>query len=249
MLHLHPSQHLHIQGGQLSVMLARDENEVREAQRLRYKVFAEEMKANIPFHDGLDIDRFDEHCRHLIVRDNQSGRVVGCYRLLMAEGAAALGGWYADSEFDLARLQHILPQTVELGRACVHQDYRSGSTITLLWAGLIKFMQQQGMEYMIGCGSMSMADGGHFAASLFTRLRKTCYAPAEYRVFPKNPLPIHALQSDLTVEMPSLIKGYVRAGAYICGEPHWDADFNCADVLVMMPMSRINHRYARHFVK
>ncbi len=249
MLQLQTPTHLSIQGGSLNVSLARDEHEVAEAQRLRYKVFAEEMGANITAVDGLDVDHFDPFCRHLIARDRESGRVIGCYRLLTAEGAKAAGGWYSAAEFDLTRLQHVLPQTVELGRACVHQDYRSGSTITLLWAGLVQFMQQQDLGFMIGCGSISMADGGHFAASLFTQLQQKYYAPPEYRVFPKNPLPIHALQRDLAVECPALIKGYVRAGAYICGEPHWDADFNSADVLVMMPMSRLNPRYARHFLK
>lgn len=249
MLQRQTQTHLSIQGGQFSVSLARDAHEVAEAQRLRYKVFAEEMGANIPSDDGLDVDYFDPFCRHLIVRDNDSGRVVGCYRLLTAAGAQAAGSWYSAGEFDLTRLQHILPQAVELGRACVHQDHRNGSTITLLWAGLAQFMQQNQLEYMIGCGSMSMADGGHFAASLFTQLQDKHYAPAEYRVFPKNPLPVHALQHDMAVECPTLIKGYVRAGAYICGEPHWDAEFNCADVLVMMPMSRLNPRYARHFLK
>lgn len=247
MLQLQPQPYLHIQGGQFSVLLARDEHEVAEAQRLRYKVFAEEIGANIASTDGLDVDHFDEFCRHLIVRDNTNDRVVGCYRLLTAESARAAGGWYSADEFDLTRLQHVLLQTVELGRACVHQNYRSGRVITLLWAGLVQFMRQQNMGYMIGCGSMSMADGGHFAASLFTQLRQKYYAPAEYRVFPKNPLPLRALQQDLAVECPALIKGYVRAGAYICGEPHWDAEFNCADVLVMMRLSRLDPRYARRF--
>lgn len=249
MLQLQSQSHVYIQGGSLSVSLARSEFEIEEAQRLRYQVFAEEMGANIVSNNGLDIDKYDEHCQHLLVRERENDRIIGCYRLLTAEGAAAVGGWYSANEFDLSRLQHILPHAVELGRACVHQDYRSGSTITLLWAGLMQFMQQQGLEYMIGCGSMCMKDGGHIAASIFHRLQEQCYAPPEYRVFPNNPLPIAALRQDLEVEFPALIKGYVRAGAYICGEPHWDTEFNSADVLVMMPISRINPRYARHFLK
>lgn len=249
MLQMQTPTHVHIQGGTLTVSLARDAHEVAEAQRLRYKVFAEEMGAHIVSSNGLDIDGYDGHCRHLIVREQDSGRVVGCYRLLTEVGAQAAGGWYSATEFDVSRLAHILPQAVELGRACVHQDYRSGNTIALLWAGLAQFMQQQGLEYMVGCGSLSMADGGHFAASLFQQLQRQHYAPAEYRVFPRNPLPIAALQQDLPVQCPALIRGYVRAGAYVCGEPHWDADFNCADVLVMLPMSRINPRFARHFFK
>ena len=120
MLQLQSQSHVYIQGGSLSVSLARSEFEIEEAQRLRYKVFAEEMGANIVSDNGLDTDRYDEHCQHLLVRERENDRIIGCYRLLTAESAAAVGGWYSANEFDLSRLQHILPQAVELGRACVH---------------------------------------------------------------------------------------------------------------------------------
>ena len=135
--------------GRLTVALARCDADIEEAQRLRYKVFAEEMGADIKSDNGLDVDKYDEYCRHLIVRDEDSGRAVGCYRLLTEEGARALGGWYSESEFDLARIRHLLPHTVELGRACVHRDYRHGGTVMLLWSGLVKFMQAERLEYMI----------------------------------------------------------------------------------------------------
>ena len=249
MLQHHIEQHSVIDNQRLVVTLASTQAEIEDAQRLRYEIFAKEMGAKISSINGLDIDKYDEHCQHLIVKDEDNGCVVGCYRLLTIDGARKVGGWYSAGEFDLSRIEHVLERTVELGRACVHKDYRNGGVVLLLWTGLVKFMQLENLSYMIGCGSISMADGGHFAASLFTQLQQKYYAPPEYRVFPKNPLPIHALQRDLAVECPALIKGYVRAGAYICGEPHWDADFNSADVLVMMPMSRLNPRDARHFHK
>ncbi len=233
----------------LTVSLARCAADIEEAQRLRYKVFAEEMGASIQSDNGLDVDYYDEFCRHLIVRDQDSGKVVGCYRLLTAEYARAANGWYSANEFDLSRIKHLLPHTVELGRACVHRDYRYGSTVMLLWSGLIRFMQAENLEYMIGCGSVGMADGGHFAASLYKQLAEKYLCPPEYRVFPHLPLPLHALRDDVDAECPALIKGYLRAGAYICGEPAWDAEFNCADMLIMMPMSRISDRYMKHFVK
>lgn len=249
MLHRDTRGESSAQQNRLTVTLARCDADIEEAQRLRYKVFAEELGANIQSADGLDRDRYDEYCRHLIVSDEDSGRVVGCYRLLTAAGARALGGWYSESEFDLSRISHLLPNTVELGRACVHRDYRHGGTVMMLWSGLVKFMQDEKLEYMIGCGSMSMADGGHFAASLYRKLAQQYLCPPEYRVFPHLPLPLQALQKDVPAECPALIKGYLRAGAYICGEPAWDADFNCADMLIMMPMSRVNPRYLKHFVK
>ena len=238
-----------IESSKLEVLLTRDEALIEAAQRLRYDIFAREMGANITNHNGRDIDRYDAFCRHLLVRDKTSGDIVGAYRLTTIDAAEANGGWYSASEFDLSRLENILPKCVELGRACVHKDYRSGSTISLLWMGLTQFMKLNSRDYMIGCGSMSMADGGHEAASLFRHIQQHHYAPEEYRVFPIRPLPLDQLQQDLPVTPPALLKGYLRAGVWICGEPHWDQDFNTADMLVMMPMWRINPRYAKHFVR
>lgn len=233
----------------LMVSIARNPFEVEQAQRLRYKVFAEEMGANIG-KNGLDIDGFDDYCDHLIIRDIDSQRVVGTYRILSPSMAGEAGGYYSAGEFDLSRLQHLFSRTVEVGRACVHMDYRQGSTIAMLWAGLGQYMMQHGYQYMIGCASISMADGGHTAASLYQSLQhKNHLAPAEYRVFPHCPLPIESLNQQLEVTYPPLIKGYLRLGAYVCGEPAWDPEFNSADMLMLLPMSRINPRYAAHFLK
>ncbi len=234
---------------QLYFSFARSPSEVAEAQRLRYKVFAEEMGANISSKDGYDRDGFDAFCDHLLVRDSLTNQVVGTYRILSPSMANEAGGYYSAGEFDLSRLQHLFDRTVEVGRACVHQDYRHGGTITLLWAGLAKYMQMNRYEFMIGCGSVGMADGGHMAASLYNKLQENYLSPPEYRVFPNCPLPMDALKKDLDVTCPPLIKGYLRLGAYICGEPAWDPDFNTADMLVMLPLSRLNKRYAAHFFK
>jgi putative hemolysin len=233
----------------LYLSIARTPAEVAEAQRLRYKVFAEEMGAQVSGTGGLDIDGFDDFCDHLLVRESNTHQVIGTYRILSPHQAAQAGGYYSAGEFDLSRIAHLFDRTVEVGRACVHQDYRSGGTITMLWAGLAKYMQMHHYEFMIGCASVPMNDGGHAAASLFNRLKDDHLSPPEYRVFPHNPLPIDALNQDIQVACPPLIKGYLRLGAYICSEPAWDAYFNTADMLVMLPLSRINKRYAAHFLK
>ena len=233
----------------LAVSLARSPSEVAEAQRLRYKVFSKEMGAQVSGTNGLDIDGFDQFCEHLLVRDCDTQQVVGTYRILSPQMANEAGGYYSAGEFDISRLQHLFGSTVEVGRACVHQDYRSGGTITLLWAGLANYMQIHHYEYMIGCASIPMTDGGHAAASLYNSIKDEHLSPQEYRVFAHNPLPIESLRRDLQVACPPLIKGYLRLGAYICGAPAWDAHFNTADILVMLPLSRINPRYAAHFMK
>lgn len=233
----------------LSISWARNQDEVEEAQRLRYKVFAEEMGATLSkAKDGLDQDLFDPWCDHLIVRDDETLRVVGTYRVLTPHNAKKLGSLYSESEFDLIRLSHLRPKMIELGRSCVHQDYRSGSVIMALWSGLGRYMMQGGYESMLGCASVSMADGGHFAASLHHQFSDKHLSPIEYRVFPRLALPVNQLNKALDVEPPPLVKGYLRLGAKICGAPAWDPDFNTADFLTLLRIADLHPRYARHFL-
>ncbi len=227
---------------------ASNASEIKEAQRLRYKVFAEEMGANLPPNaENLDIDEFDTYCDHLLIRDQESLKVVGTYRVLPPHKALEIGRLYSDSEFDLSRLNHLRPKMVELGRSCVHADYRSGAVIMALWSGLAQYMLKHDYEIMLGCASIPMADGGHFAASLYNSLGSEQMAPVEHHAFPRLPLPLERLNGGLEVEPPPLIKGYLKLGAKICSAPAWDPDFNTADVLTMLRLSEINPRYAKHF--
>ncbi|ENO86388.1 GNAT family N-acetyltransferase [Thauera linaloolentis] len=236
-------------GRNLHVGLATCETEILEAQKLRYRVFADEMGARLATRTpGVDRDIYDPFCEHLIVRDEDAGRIVGTYRILSPAAARKVGGYYSENEFDLTRLQHLRPRLVEIGRSCIDAEYRSGAVIALLWGGLARYMQENGYDYLVGCASISMADGGHAAASLYNRLHEKHQAPTEYHVFPRCPLPMAALRSDLATEAPPLIKGYLRAGAWICGAPAWDPDFNTADLPILMPMSKVDDRYARHFM-
>lgn len=136
-----------------------------------------------------------------------------------------------------------------MGRSCVHHDYRDGATITQLWSGLADYIGRHNHEYLIGCASISMADGGHYAASVYHKIHKLHAAPTEYSVFPHCRLPLESLNHELEVAIPPLIKGYLRLGAYIAGEPAWDPDFNCADLFILLPVSRLNARYAKHFMR
>ena len=234
----------------LTFNLARNVAEVTEAQRIRFKVFGEEMGAKLPSAElGLDIDRFDAFCEHLLVRDHGNDKVVGTYRILPPEQAAKAGGYYSETEFDISRLENLRDRMAEVGRSCVHPDYRDGATISQLWSGLADYIGKHNHEYMIGCASISMADGGHYAASVYNKVSKLHGAPAEYHVFPHCRLPLEALNGNLEVTIPPLIKGYLRLGAYIAGEPAWDPDFNCADLFILLPVSRLNARYAKHFMR
>lgn len=230
------------------VGLVRSESEVQDAKRLRYQVFAEELGARLPTTTpGVDHDLYDPFCQHLVVRDEERGRVVGTYRILTPEASRRAGRYYSDAEFDLTRLWHLKPRLVEIGRSCVAPDYRSGAVIAQLWSGIADFMQRTGYEYLMGCASIGMRDGGHNAAGIYRQLERHM-APIEYRVFPRCPLPLERIDANPNAELPPLLKGYLRAGAYVCGEPAWDPDFNTADLLLLLPMSRVTPRYSRHFV-
>ncbi len=240
----------------LDVSWAKTEAEVREAQQLRYSVFAEEMGARLALPNGApaghDIDTFDPFCEHLLVRETgqhgQAGPVVGTYRVLTPAAAKRAGGLYSETEFDLTRLRSLRANMVELGRSCIAPTHRSGGVIMLLWGALAEFMVSNKLDTMVGCASVSMCDGGHFAASLWKQLEKTHLAGIEWQVRPRLPLPVEELRNDLSVEAPPLIRGYLRCGARILGAPAWDPDFNTADLPMMMRLAELPARYRRHFM-
>ena len=239
--------------GAIEVTWARHLDEVRQAQRLRFEVFAAEMGARLTTPvPGHDVDLFDDYCEHLLVRDAQSLQVIGTYRVLTPAQAQRVGGTYSDTEFDLTRLRSLRPRMVELGRSCVHPDHRHGGVIMALWTALGEFMVRNNLDTMIGCASIPMMQGGVFngdvAASIWRQVREKYMAPIEFQVRPRLALPLDNLNDRLPVEPPALIKGYLRAGAWICGEPAWDPDFNTADLPVLLPVSRLDARYAKHFM-
>jgi len=231
------------------VSLAVDDNEIREAQRLRYKVFAEEMGARLSsVLPGHDVDLYDPYCDHLLVRELGNGEVVGTYRILPPDAAKRVGSYYSEQEFDLTRLNFLRPRMAELGRSCVHPAHRSGTVIARLWMGLADYMTRYGYEYIVGCASIGMADGGHVATSVYRQMTERHLAPIEWRATPRYRLPVESLDDGQTVALPPLIKGYTRLGAMVCGEPAWDPDFNTADLLMLLPMERLNRSYARRFI-
>mgnify|MGYP006278406407 FL=1 len=234
----------------LSLSLASTPEEIREVQRLRYKVFVEAMGLDtLKNHDGLERDEFDDFCDHLIVRDTRTLEVVGTYRVLTPRGLSQKRGFYSENEFDLGRLTNLKPRIIEAGRACIHPDYRSGGVIMMLWAGLAACMQREKAEFLIGCASVSLADGGHTINALYRKLAKENLCPPEYRVTPHLPFPLHDDPLPEGMQIPALIKGYLRSGAWVCGEPAWDPEFHSADLFMMLPLSRLDSRYARHYLK
>jgi putative hemolysin len=234
--------------GRLVVRLAAGPQDVEAVQRLRWQVFGEELGARLGGdRPGLDQDLFDRFCAHLLVEDESTGSVVGTYRVLFPEQARRAGGLYVESEFFTDRLNRMRGSLVELGRSCVRRDYRTGGAIMLLWAGLGELLAGTACRYLIGCASVRTTDGGRYAASLWRRLWDEHAAPEELRVFPKRRLPVESLAHDCDVVVPPLVKGYVRAGARLLGEPHVDFEFGCADLPMLLSLDRLASRYSRRF--
>ena len=242
----------------LQVRWARHLDEIRQAQRLRYQVFAEEMGAVLQTPvAGHDVDAFDDFCEHLMICDEERDRVIGTYRLLTPAQAQRAGGLYSDQEFDLAPINAWRDRTVELGRSCVHADHRQGGVILALWGALAEFMQRNNLEAMVGCASIPMQypglAHGEGPARIWQQLRQTHLAEPELQVRPRVALPeelariSHVSADALKVEPPALIQGYLRAGAKVLGAPAWDSDFNTADLPIMMRMQDLPSRYRRLF--
>ena len=239
--------------GALVVSWAQHADEVRQAQRLRFAVFAREMGARLDTTvPGHDVDLFDNYCEHLLVRDESTLEVVGTYRLLTPAQARRVGSTYSDLEFDLTRLRSLRERMVELGRSCVHPDYRHGGVIMALWGALAEFMVRNKLDTMIGCASIPMLHNGivsgDVAASIWHQLKATHLAPIEHQVHPRLALPVDRLDHSLSVEPPALIKGYLRLGAKILGAPAWDPDFNTADLPMLMRINDLPPRYRKHFL-
>lgn len=238
-----------VRRGAISVSWAERASEVVEAQTLRWQVFGEEMGARLASHaSGLDIDEFDAWCEHLIARDDDTGEVIGTYRVLTPQRAQQLGRLYSDHEFDLSPLAPLRASMVELGRSCVHPSFRHGGVVLAMWGALGRFMVAHGYHTMVGCASMPMRDGGHAAASLWRALQQRHLADARWQVQPRLALPVAQLNQNLASEPPPLIKGYLKLGAQVLGAPAWDPDFNTADFPLLMRLADLPARHRRHLL-
>lgn len=236
-----------------SLLLTRDDAHVEAAQRLRYRVFAEEMGASLPNAGGApgadrDTDRFDGHCDHLVVRADRTGEIVGTYRMLPPERVSEAGGYYSETEFDLSAFADLRPTLVEAGRACVHPDHRSGAVVSLIWAGIARYLLLTGHSHLMGCASVPLGDGGALAAGVWDIAQAKHLSPPELRVTPKDPWDVDGVVRGRRAVVPPLLRGYLRLGAWVCGPPAYDGDFDVADLLVLVALNRIDSRYLRFFL-
>ncbi|MEQ1440717.1 GNAT family N-acyltransferase [Fontimonas sp. SYSU GA230001] len=176
------------------------------------------------------------------------GRIVACTRILTDDKAPAAGGFYSSSEFDLAMLDALPGRVMEIGRTCVDAEFRSGGVIATLWQGIAACVVNEGYDYLFGCASIDLADGGASAHAILEQIRAKHLAPESQRVRPYIRLPAADNRPSERAKLPPLLKAYLSLGAKACGEAYWDRDFNCADVFMLLNVSDLHPRYARHFL-
>lgn len=231
------------------VRFAETAAEIRATQHLRYRVFAQELGAAINGGEqGLDQDEFDSHCRHLMVLCARSGQVLACTRMLSGEAAERAGSFYSASEFDLDMLDALPGRLLEIGRTCVDPAHRSGAVIASLWQGIAEVITREGFNYLFGCASIHLDDGGSAAHAILDTLRDKHFSRPSQRVAPYYALPSADKKASSQPRLPPLLKAYLSLGAKACGEAYWDRDFNCADVFMLLNVMDLNPRYARHFL-
>jgi putative hemolysin len=239
-----------------TLLLSTDAALIDVAQRLRHVVFTSEPGyALAGAADGRDADRFDEYCDHLLVREENSGELVGCYRMLPPPGAIAAGGLYTATEFDVRQLDLLRPSLVEMGRAVVRQDHRNGGVVLLMWAGILAYLDRCGYDYVTGCvsvpveGPLGEAPGSQIRGVRdFVRRRHA--APQRYTVRPYRPVTVDGRSLDdieppARIGVPPLMRGYLRLGAQVCGEPAHDTDFGVGDFPALLDKRRADIRYLR----
>jgi putative hemolysin len=244
------------QQSNLFVMLATHSDDIEQAMRLRYKVFVEEEKNMQMLNEsGLEQDMYDDFCDHLIVKDLDTGSIVGTYRLLPGDRAIRNIGFYSETEFDLTLFNEYKYQALELGRSCIAKEYRGGKTIQMLWEGISSYIMEHGYRYLIGCASVHFQSLEELNLIYSMLLNKQVITNR----FGIQPLETHRIQGlkrleselnekDIFRKLPPLMKGYQWLGAEIGGDPAYDQIFDTVDFFIILEKDRVTRRYKRHFL-
>lgn len=234
----------------LECFIADSEELIKAAQKLRFHVFAKEMGAKLKTEsEGLDYDEVDGYCDHLVVFDNLNNKIVGYTRLLNQYQAEKLGRFYSQGEFNLDKVLTLPGRFLEIGRTCVDPDYRGGAVLTTLWSALVQYALEGQFNYLLGCASITPGPSGFAVDAVYRSFDAKNIAPSSLQVTPHIPVP-GSLKCDRDESgIPPLLKAYLRFGALICGEPCWDKDFNCMDLLVLLPLDQLQDRYSKHYMR
>lgn len=232
-----------------SIEVAKNQSEIRLAQRLRYEVFAMEKGAEVKGESlGLDQDKYDKYSTHLLVWDSESGELAGCTRVLNDQQAALCGGFYSQDEFDLSKVVSLDGGRLEIGRTCISPKHREGGAISALWKGIAALQREGGQRYLMGCASIEWEENGAMAYAVVDRFKAKYGGTNPYKITPKTKLPKKRGCENVTaIRIPPLLKAYASLGAQIAPEPYFDKAFNCADMFVLVDTQNLQSRYAKRF--
>jgi len=237
------------------IKFARNQEDVKTAQRLRFEVFNLEMKKGLTssYDSGLDQDEFDSLCDHILVIDKNENKTVGTYRLLLRSSLKNKECFYSEREFDLSNIKKLKGEILELGRSCVHKDYRSNVIVVLLWDEIIKYLKEHNVQYVIGCPSIYIKRDEE-VSKIYALIKKDYYASEDFRVWPKDSKVLNGLkrgiridgqEKELFLKLPSLVRSYFKAGALICGEPAVDKEFGSVDFFMLLESKNLSDVYLK----
>ena len=231
------------------VSLAQNQDDLLECQRLRYLVFNLELGEGLAMSErcGLDSDPFDAFCDHLMVRELESGRLVGTYRLQTGENAKKNLGYYGNQLFDFSVYEPIRKQMLELGRACVHEEFRNMMVLHALWKGIAVYAMRMESRYLLGCNSISSQDE-NFGAAMYRTLEEKYLAEPWLRTEPQPDCRCEASGEEIEIgRPPRLFRAYLDISAKVCGPPAIDREFKTIDFLTLIDLAHMPDRVRVRF--
>jgi putative hemolysin len=250
-----------VSAGNLLARVAASDADIDAAQALRYRVFYDEMKAR-PSADvarlSRDFDSYDPFCDHLLVIDTEANRgagaVVGTYRVMRRAAAARKGGFYSESEYDIKPLLDLPGEILELGRSCVDANYRTRSTMNLLWSSIAAYVSHYDIGVMFGCASLSGTDvEAHAMALSYLHYHHLAPPALRPRALPERYVDMRRVPIDRIdpraglATLPPLVKGYLRLGGFVGDGAVIDAEFNTTDVSIVVKTELVTEKYVRHY--
>ena len=239
-----------LEAGPYAVRLAMTERDRVEAYRLRFAIFNLELHEGLmsAYADGLDKDQFDAVCEHLLVEEKETGTIIGTYRLQRGDVAGRNFGYYSEQEFGFAPYEGMRGQIVELGRACIHKEYRSPEVLHLLWRGIARYALANGARYMMGCCSLTSQDPA-MGRAVYASLKNWLVEPG-LRTVPTTAYALPEWVGEIAEERaPKLLRAYLTLGAKICGPPAIDREFGTIDFLTLLDLQGLHPRMAAKFLE
>jgi len=240
---------VHFESDDFLVTSAQNGRELLKALELRHEVFIQEWQHKV-HPTGLDVDEYDFIADHLLIIDKRSQAVVGTYRLLSSHFT---NDFYSSSEFDLQNFLNTPGTKLELGRACIHANYRDGNTIDLLWKGLARYIEKSQSRYLFGCASIKSSDSDLISGFVRTINHRGDWSD-DYQIRPLDHFLLPNFQTEgvqplVTYKefLPPLLRSYFHAGAKVYGAPAYDREFDCVDLLTILDMQKLNSRFRARF--